>query len=107
MINDLVRIYHEEEPWHQTKLSQEEAEKYFKVLLEKGRIITYTHEESVVGYVETWRINYEQLGRIICKAFFSAYTEDVETGNICYVANIWVHKDFRWKVLQNLRGRFF
>ena len=95
IVSALMEVYYNEENWHATKLDKVEAEKYFKKLIEKERIIFHTDKESLVGYVETWRINYEQLGRIICKAPFSAYTEDVETGNIAWLANTWIHKDFR------------
>jgi len=107
MIDQLINIYLEKENWHEYKLPREEAEKYFKRLIGKGRILWVTDNKRIVGYVESWRINYEQFGRIICKETFSAYTEDVETGNIAYVANTWIHPDYRWEVYKILRNKFF
>lgn len=95
IIEELIRIYETEEQWHKTKLSREEARKYFQTVLKKGRILWYMDRGNLVAYVESWRVNYEQLGRIICKAPFSAYLEDVETGAIAYLANTWIHKDYR------------
>jgi len=73
----------------------EEAVKYHMKLLDDGNIIYYEENGVLLGYVETWNITYEQFGKLICHAPFSAYLEDVKTGNIAYVANVWVRPDMR------------
>jgi len=108
IINQLTDIYINYENWHEHKLSEEEARKYFQRLIEKGNIISYTDNGSVVGYVEFWRINYEQWGRIVCGETFSAYTEDIVNGNIAYVANAWIHPDYRrTKIFRMGKMEFF
>lgn len=107
IVKKLTDIYlSSEEFWHEEKLSEEESKKYFTTLLGKGRIITICHYDTLIGYVESWRINFEQFGRLVCHASFSAFLEDVETGPICYVANVWVKKEHRRgdtiKLLKNL-----
>ena len=104
----LVDIYLEKESYHERKLSREEAVKYFTRLLENNNILFYEHEGQVLGYVEFWRINYEQLGRIICKQPFSAYLEDITNGDICYLADIWIDPDYRdGKILKIFKLGFF
>jgi len=109
LTRQLCRVYFNEEGWHKAKLSEEEATKYFDNLLEKGNIIYYEEKGKLLGYVEFWRINYEQLGRILCHASFSSYLENVQTGNICYFANCWIDKDQRGKreVFKILKFKFF
>lgn len=107
MIDDLIRIYLNEELWHKTKLSKEAARRYFETIIKKGRIISYTDKGSVVGYCESWRINYEQFGRIICCESFYPMEEDIENGNIAYLANTFIYPDYRQgKVYVTLRNRF-
>ena len=95
VIDELIRIYYEEENWHKEKLSRTEAYKYYKKLLEEGRILVYEELGEVIGYVESWKINFEQFGRLVCHAPFCAYKEDINSGNISYVANTWIRKDRR------------
>lgn len=106
-IDQLIKIYFTEEPWHENKLSYEESAKYFSKLIEKSRLVIQEVNDEIVGYGESWRLSYEQLGRIICKAGFSAYVENVETGPVCYLANTWIKEEYRDRdVLKQLRYKF-
>jgi hypothetical protein len=108
IIEQLNKIYYNEEYWHTSKLSEEEATKYHSKLLDKGNILLCQELGVVLGYVEVWRINFEQFGRLICKEKFSAYLEDVSKGNIAYVANVWVDPKFRnSSVIKTLKLLFF
>lgn len=105
----LTDIYlSDEEYWHTEKLDYTDSLNYFNCLLNRNRIQTVTYNGKLIGYVESWRLNFEQFGRIICNRPFSAMEEDINTGNIAYVANVWVHKDYRRSVaIQILKHRFF
>jgi len=108
IINQLIKVYYAEENWHKKILSPKETEKYHKELLRKGRIIYVEEKGELLGYTESWRINFEQLGRLVCHASFSAYLENVTDGNIAYVANTWIKKEHRkGKIYKILRNRFF
>jgi hypothetical protein len=107
LAEQLTRIYHESETWHKIKLDEESSNEYHRKLLEQGNIITITKGDLLVGYVEFWRISYEQFGRIICGEPFSALCEDVVHGNIAYVANTFILPEYRkGKVYKMLRDRF-
>lgn len=108
IVDQLVRIYLEEETWHEKKLDEASAKLYTARLLEKGNILYYEFNGEVLGYVEFWNINFEQLGRIICHEKFCADSEKTQNGNICYVANTWIHPLFRdGFVYKTLKERFF
>ena len=102
--DELTKIYHNYEWWHKKKLEPDVARKYFKKLIQQGNIIYYEFNNEILGYVEFWRIDFKQLGRIICHAPFCADGEDITSGDICYLANTWIHPDFRngyvYKVLK-------
>ena len=95
IVQQLNKIYYEEEWWHNKRLSELEASRYHSAMLHHGRLKVILEEEKVIGYVESWLISYEQFGKLICNAPFSPLEEDVVSGNIAYLANIWVRKDRR------------
>ena len=85
----------------------EEARKYFMKLL-ANNIIYYEENGELLGYVEFWKLTYEQWGKIVCHEHFSAYHENVTDGNVAYVANVWVREDKRRShVIKFLTLRFF
>ena len=83
------------ETWHKTRLSNEESNKYHDTLLNSGNIIVVNDGDRVVGYCEFWRLNFEQFGRIIAGEPFSATCENVQDGQIAYVANTYIMPQYR------------
>jgi hypothetical protein len=77
-------------------------------MLGRNAIIIYQQEDMVLGYFEVWLINFEQFGRLVAHAPFNQIDEDIISGNLAYVANTWIHPDFRQgAVYKILRNRFF
>lgn len=108
VVENLNDIYFSHEDWQGEKLSSDEITKYHEALIQKGRISVYAPAGKVLGYVESWRINFEQFGRLVCGETISAYLEDVETGPIAYCANVWVDPEWRQtSVIKFLRTEFF
>ena len=88
-------IYLEQEHWHKNKLGPVEAVEYHDKYIRSGNIIYIEVYGVVLGYVEVWRINSYQLDRILTKVEFFNYEEDLLSGNIIYIANLFVHPKFR------------
>lgn len=108
LVGELLRVYYEEETWHKNKLSKEEAIKYHNRLIEKDAIIYRFCEGRLLGYLEVWRLDFAKFGRLICEGTLSAYLEDIEHGNIAYLANIWIDKKFRnSNMIRDFRTEFF
>lgn len=108
IVVQLVDIYNEYEWWQKNKMPYEEAVKYHTKMFEQGNIQVYEVLGKILGYVESWAINFEQWGRIVCHAPFCSYSEDVNSGNIAYVANVWVHPNYRnGAVIAYLKKKFF
>jgi len=95
VIDQLIEVYKNEEWWIKDKIEDSEIRKYYEKLIDQGNILIYEVEGELLGYIEFWRINFEQFGRIICNDEFSAYIEDINSGNIGYVANVWIKKSHR------------
>ena len=108
VIEQLNRIYYEEETWIENKVSMEEIGKYHKIALERGNIFYAVKDENIVGYCETWRIDFDQLGKIVCNVKMDIDTEDTVSGNIAFVCNVWIHRDFRKKnVIKLMRDKWY
>ena len=104
----LTDIYFEYETWHGEKLSYDSALNYHTKLYNQGNIQIYEKDGIVLGYFEVWFINFEQFGRLVCHIPFPAMDEDVISGKLAFVANTWIHPDFRSGVIYKLlRNRFF
>lgn len=106
IIEQLTFNYIHNENWHKNKLSEIEANKYHERLLMQGNIITYVIDGELKGYLEFYRINYEQLGRIVCGLALN-HTEDLLTGNIAFINRMWVKQELRNTSVFNIIGNEF
>ena len=108
MINQLVNIHREHESWQKSNLSRVELQHYFAVASMKGRLCIVQVSGQVLGYVESHRLDFEQLGRVACSKPFHLLEEDIENGPIAYLSNMCIVPNFRqgW-VFKELTKRFF
>ena len=89
-------------------MSREDSIHYHDTLLNSGNIIIVRDGETVVGYVEFWRLSYEQFGQVICGEQFSPLDQDVQSGQIAYCTNTFIKKEYReGPVHSMLKKRFF
>ena len=99
------------DPYQQKDVSKEHIKNTFVTLLDKNRVIYKLDPNGdLIGFVESWRINYEQFGKLICNPNKQPDLRqwDIETGNICYLGNILIHPDFRQGlVIRYLKTEFF
>ena len=109
LAEQLAEFYHKYDPVHEED-NLERSSRLFQILLDKNRIITcFGPDGELIGYVESWRIDYQQLGYLICHAGYPINFDnwDIENGNICYLTNIIIHPDYRFKyVIQYLKLEF-
>jgi len=93
ILSELREVY-KQEWWHTVRISDEELDKYHTKLINQGNII-YIRDKHLIAYLEYWRITEAQLKEILQDETWSAYLNDVTIGDISYVANIWIHPDYR------------
>lgn len=103
----LTFIYLNQETWHKKKLSEAEANIYHERLLLQGNIITYGKDNVLVGYIEFWRINADQLGRIIIGDPILTDVEDIVSGPIAYINNMFVLEESRRGEAFEMLGSMF
>ena len=91
----LTKIYDEEEWWHVRRMPWKIAYDYHKKLYLQGNIKIVEDLDVILGYYELYFINREQLKRITVDNRFCADGEDIQSGDIAYLANCWVDKKLR------------
>lgn len=94
MIEKITYIYQNILPKQPIMLPHDEAIKYFERLMIKGNIITYVQNGELLGFLEFWRINNEQFGRICCNQTL-AHEEDLFSGNICLITRMYISPTLR------------
>lgn len=109
LVNELLRFHYNFDKFQEDcKMDEIGLRQYFEVLIIKNRLTTYERGNQLLGYVETWRINFEQFGRILCGCRFAIAPEDINNGNICYVANTTIDPEERFtEVYKHLRRKLF
>ena len=101
VVQELMRIYYEEEKDFKRHLVPKEAERYFKSLLKKERILTIADSWSsdkrmLEAYCKFWTITPEQVAKAVDenKDFFPM-EEDINTGEVAHIFSLWVRSDLR------------
>lgn len=106
-IEQMTEVYLKEEYWHKNKLTKAQADQYHERLLIQGNILTYIKGDQLLGYVEFWRLDFDQLGRLVCKDSIITDVEDILNGPIAYVNNMWISKGERHGEAFEILGSMF
>ena len=111
MIDQLLEFYYKYDRFQESYLPEPEARHIYETLLRRDRLHIYNDNSGrLLGYGESWRIDYSTFGRILCghNLYREIDTADIETGNIAYLANVTIHPDWRGThVLRMMRNDFF
>ncbi len=107
MIDQLIHFYYSYDK-QEVYLDEKRARQVFQILLDRGRLHLHTDlGGNLLGYGESLRISFEQLGRIVCREDFYANleNEDIEHGSIAYLVSVTIHPGWRlghvFKILRN------
>jgi hypothetical protein len=92
-----------------SSLTDEELAKYYKLMDSQDNLIVECDSEGeIIGFCEIWRINYDQLGRIMVHGVIDARHEDTVSGSICFVANLAILPYYRMNgVFDLMKHKFF
>lgn len=94
MIDKIVYLYKNVIPKNPIMLSSDEAKKYFERMMMNGNIITFVKDGQLLGFLEFWKVSYEQFGRI-CANVTLTHDEDLLSGNIGLITRMWITPDNR------------
>lgn len=94
LLSQLIKVYKQ---LHKDTLalSDIEAERYYTKMVNDGRIEYVLQNDELVGFLESWRLTYEQAGRVLCWKDFNAVEENVKDGGIIFLVDIWVKEGYR------------
>lgn len=94
MVERIVYLYENILPKNPIMLEHDEAIQYFTRLMMNGNIITYVKDGKLLGFLEFWRVSYEQFGRI-CAGVTLDHSEDLLSGNIGMITRMYIVPDMR------------
>ncbi len=102
---ELRRFYKDIDVQSLHPMNDEQIDNYHRYILSQDAIRYVFEGERLLGYVAYYRINYEQLGRLVCQLPFNALSEDIVSGNILYLIDVTIDPEFRgkevWKLLRD------
>lgn len=107
ILSELRRVY-KEEWWHRNRISDEELDLYHSRLISQDNLI-YIWDNGLAAYIEFWKVNKNQMKEIIGNNRWSPIDNNVTSGDMAYVANIWVSPEYRGnkKFKVSLKNLFF
>lgn len=118
LLTDLTLFHVQFETWHEQELTWDELVLYFKSCLDKNRLLYELDAKGhVIAYCEYWCLDEARLGRIVLGEDYYPGHEDIETGDIIYIANLTVApryeqlgilRDFKQRILyRHPNARYF
>src|ERR1035441_2572218 len=93
-IERITELYETELPKLPVMLPHDEAIQYFERLFMNGNIITVVENEELKGFIEFWKISYEQFGRL-CANVTLDHSENLLSGPVCLITRMWISPDER------------
>jgi hypothetical protein len=107
IIDQLFDIY-KQESWHKTRMNYEDFTNYTEILIDRKNTFWVEIDGQVVGYMELLKINFEQLGRLVCDEPFYVDLEDTTSGNIAWVQSFWIDARFRnGEVIRKMKEPYY
>ena len=94
ILSTMTHAHYNDMSYIKDKTPVELLKQYNLKMLRQGNVLCYLDGQKLTAYLEFWRINFEQLGRIVCGEFY-ADEENINNGPIAYVANVWIDKKYR------------
>lgn len=106
LVWDLIQFCHENEG-HQEIINYELCN-YLVNIIVKDRILIEWDARGIAGFMEYFRLDETQFGRIVLGDVFNIIEEDITEGPIAYMANVCVRHDLRGaETFKKLQRRFF
>lgn len=81
-------------PKQSIMLNHDEAIEYFERLMIQGNIITYIKDGELLGFLEFWRLDYSQFGRVCCN-WTLEHGEDLLEGEVALISRMWITPEDR------------
>ena len=108
-VEQIIDIYQSPEFWWVTERTpKDNLRSYLFQLIERGNLFWAVDGEKVVGVCETWKIDFQLLGKLVCKIDEPIEYINTTDGNIAFVVNVWIDKECRkGKVFGAMRNEWY
>lgn len=108
-IEQIIEIYQSPEFWWVTEHTpKDNLRSYIWQLIERGNLFWAVENGIVVGICETWKIDFNTLGKMVCKIDMPIEKIDTMNGNIAFVVNVWIDMDKRnGRVFKTMRNEWY
>jgi ribosomal protein S18 acetylase RimI-like enzyme len=108
-VEQIIELYNSDEFWWRgDKWEVPSLRSYIWQMINRGNLFWAVDGEKLVGVCETWRVSFETLGKMVCKVNDPIESIDTTDGNIAFVCNVWIHKDYRrGKVYKEMRREWY
>jgi len=110
ILKQLVEFYYRHDACQTSYMPYDNAYELYKTLFERNRLCINVKNGELRGYCESFRIGFEEFGKIICGINVYQHLNDwnLYNGNIAYVANVTVAPAHRnSEVIKELTKDFF
>lgn len=105
-VEQILEIYNSDEFWWRgDKWEVSQLRSYVWQMIDRGNLYWAVVDGKVVGLCETWMVSFETLGKIVCKVNEPIENIDTKGGNIAFVCNVWIDKDYRRGVVYKTMKR--
>jgi hypothetical protein len=95
-VEQIIDIYSSNEFWWvEEKAAKDSLRSYIWQLVDRGNIFWAVNEGKVVGVCETWKIDFQTLGKLVCKINDAIEYTNTTDGIIAFVVNVWIDKECR------------
>jgi hypothetical protein len=99
----LVDIYYSEEPWIKNRMHPDVALEYHLSQIQRGAIKVAEEMGIVLGYVQVFKITQEQVNRLLQHLPFNESTENITSGDIAFIHNLYIDKNFRGRTRETFK----
>lgn len=111
LIDQLVNFYYNVDSFQERYMPEDRVRRIYEILLNRNRLHLFTDATGVLnGYGESFRLTYEQFGRVVCgyNLYDKLEDEDIEHGPIAILMNVCILPEWRKSnVIKILRNDFF
>ncbi len=110
----MMDTYYKKEDWHDTRLTHKQAAIYFSRAIATKNIVFEQVDGKIVGYLEIWRLDKDQLARIINDDNIDVLNENLTRGEFVFVNNMYVDEQYRGRsiarrikrVMENINANY-
>lgn len=98
ILDQILTDYYSPHYYSVNRVEKRQAVDYFELMLKNNNIVYLTKDDKLTAWMETWYVNEEQMGRIVRYEYFTPEEEDVKSGDIAFIADLFINSTVRGNI---------